>query len=154
VSPKTSPASPLFPFRHGGSLTRDGIERRLAKHVATAQRTCPTLGSKRVSMHALRHTAAMTLLNAGIDNPRSRSGSATSRSAPPTSTCTPTQRTLDRVTPANGHPGRYRAPDTLLAFLERPLPAHAAAPRRSERAIGIRRHARVSSLRASAALRG
>jgi hypothetical protein len=28
------------------------------------------------------------------------------------------QRTLDRITPPNGHPGRYRAPDTLLAFLE------------------------------------
>jgi integrase len=28
------------------------------------------------------------------------------------------QRTLDRITPPNGRPGRYRAPDTLLAFLE------------------------------------
>ena len=28
------------------------------------------------------------------------------------------QRTLDRMTPPEGHPGRYRAPDTLLAFLE------------------------------------
>ena len=28
------------------------------------------------------------------------------------------QRSLDRITPPTGHPGRYRAPDTLLAFLE------------------------------------
>ena len=61
------PASPLFPSSHGGPLTRDGIERRLARHIATAQRTRPTLGSRRVSMHVLRHTAAMTLLNAGVD---------------------------------------------------------------------------------------
>ena len=28
------------------------------------------------------------------------------------------QRTLDRITPPEGRPRRYRAPDTLLAFLE------------------------------------
>lgn len=28
------------------------------------------------------------------------------------------QHTLDRITPPDGRPGRYRAPDTLLAFLE------------------------------------
>jgi hypothetical protein len=28
------------------------------------------------------------------------------------------QRTLDRITPPIGHPGRYRAPHTRLAFLE------------------------------------
>jgi integrase/recombinase XerD len=49
------PQSPLFPSRDGGSLTRDAIERRLAKHVASAQRTCPTMRSKRVTMHVLRH---------------------------------------------------------------------------------------------------
>ncbi len=61
------PTSPLFPSRHGGPLTRDGIERRLAKHVTTAGSGCPTLRTKRVSMHVLRHTAAMALLNAGVD---------------------------------------------------------------------------------------
>ncbi len=61
------PESPLFPSRDGGRLTRDAIERRLAKHVATARRTCPTLRAKRITMHVLRHTAAMALLGAGID---------------------------------------------------------------------------------------
>jgi integrase/recombinase XerD len=28
------------------------------------------------------------------------------------------QRALDRATPPNGRPGRYRPPDKLLAFLE------------------------------------
>jgi integrase/recombinase XerD len=32
--------APLFPARHGGPLTRDAIERRLAKHLATARRRC------------------------------------------------------------------------------------------------------------------
>ena len=46
---------PLFPSRDGGPLTRDAIERRLAKHIATAQRKCPTLRTKRVTTHVLRH---------------------------------------------------------------------------------------------------
>jgi integrase len=49
------PKDPLFPTRSGGTPTRDAIERRLAKHLQTAQRQCPTLQSKRVSMHTLRH---------------------------------------------------------------------------------------------------
>jgi integrase/recombinase XerD len=61
------PAEPLFPSRDDGPLTRDAIERRLAKHVAAAQRNCQTLRTKRVTMHVFRHTAAMMLLTAGID---------------------------------------------------------------------------------------
>jgi len=116
------PGSPPFPSRHGGPLTRDGIERRLAKHVATAQRRCPTLRSKRVSMHTLRHTAAMTLLNAGIDTSTIALwlGHEQERTTHVYlhADLALKQRTLDRITPPNGHPGRYRAPDTLLAFLE------------------------------------
>jgi integrase/recombinase XerD len=116
------PASPLFPSRHGGPLTRDGIERRLAKHVATAQRNCPTLRSKRVSMHVLRDTTAMTLLSAGIDTSTIALwlGHEQERTTHVYlhADLALKQRTLDRITPANGHPGRYRAPDTLLAFLE------------------------------------
>ncbi len=49
------PTDPLFPSRDGGPLTRDAIERRLAKHIAAAQNNCPTLRAKRVTMHVLRH---------------------------------------------------------------------------------------------------
>jgi site-specific recombinase XerD len=116
------PASPLFPSSHGGPLTRDGIERRLARHIATAQRTRPTLGSKRVSMHVLRHTAAMTLLNAGVDTSTIALwlGHEQERTTHVYlhADLALKQRTLDRITPPNGHPGRYRAPDALLAFLE------------------------------------
>jgi integrase/recombinase XerD len=116
------PESPLFPSSHGGPLTRDGIERRLARHLATARRGCPTLGSKRVSMHSLRHTAAMTLLSAGIDTSTIALwlGHEQERTTHVYlhADLALKQRTLDRITPLNGHPGRYRAPDTLLAFLE------------------------------------
>jgi integrase/recombinase XerD len=113
---------PLFPSRHGGSLTRDGTERRLAKHVATAQRGCPTLRSKRVSMKGRRHTAAMALLSAGIDTSTIalRLGHEQERTTHIYlhADLALKHRTLDRITPPNGRPGRYRAPDTLLAFLK------------------------------------
>jgi len=55
------------PTHTGGPLSRDAVERRLAKHIQTARRTCPTLQTKRVTMHTLRHTSAVLLLTAGID---------------------------------------------------------------------------------------
>ena len=116
------PQSPLFPSRDGGPLTRDAIERRLAKHVAAAQRGCPTLRSKRVTMHVLRHTAAMTLLSAGIDTSTIALwlGHEQERTTHVYlhADLALKQRTLDRITPPSGHPGRYRAPDSIIAFLD------------------------------------
>ena len=119
---KGQPGDALFPSRDGGPLTRDAIERRLAKHVATAQRTCPTLGSKHVTMHVLRHTAAMMLLSAGIDTTTialwlGHEQERTTRVYLHADLGLK-QRVLDRATPPNGRPGRYRAPDSLLKFLD------------------------------------
>src|SRR5215510_2021100 len=57
----------LFPSTRGGPLSADGVQHLLARHVAQASATCTTLGKKRVSPHVLRHTAAMELLQAGVD---------------------------------------------------------------------------------------
>jgi integrase/recombinase XerD len=62
-----APTEPLFPNRRGGRLATDGVAYILAKHAITAGRSCPSLITKRVSPHVLRHTAAMTLLHAGVD---------------------------------------------------------------------------------------
>ena len=116
------PADPLFPTRTGRPLTRDAIERRLAKHVNSAQPRCPTLCTKRVSMHVLRHTAAMMLLTAGVDTSTIALwlGHEQERTTHIYlhADLAIKQRALDRVTPPNGRPGRYRPPDRLLAFLE------------------------------------
>ena len=58
---------PLFPGRTGQRLSRDAIEHRIAKHTLTATRECPSLRTKRVTAHVMRHTTAMRLLHAGID---------------------------------------------------------------------------------------
>jgi integrase/recombinase XerD len=61
------PAGPLFPTQPGGRLSRDAVERLVAKHAATAADACPSVKDKHVTPHTLRHTAAMTLLKAGVD---------------------------------------------------------------------------------------
>jgi len=60
-------AEPVFPSIRGGPLSRDGVERIVARHTATARKVCPSLRKKRVSPHVLRHTAAMELLRSGVD---------------------------------------------------------------------------------------
>jgi len=63
----TRPGEALFPGPSGQNLSRDALERRLSKHLDTAAITCPSLRSKHVTMHTLRHTTAMRLLHAGVD---------------------------------------------------------------------------------------
>lgn len=57
----------LFPSATGSRLTIHGVQYLLNKHRRTASRTCPSLTHKRVTVHRLRHTAAMDLLQAGVD---------------------------------------------------------------------------------------
>ena len=57
----------LFPNAQGGRLSADAVQRLLANYQRTACHACPSLKKKRVTPHVLRHTLAMTLLQAGID---------------------------------------------------------------------------------------
>ena len=57
----------LFPNARGGRLSADGVQYLLAKQVAVASQRCPSLSLKNVTPHVLRHTAAMELLQAGVD---------------------------------------------------------------------------------------
>lgn len=116
------PEAPLFPTRSGRSLSRDGLERRLAKHAENAGRSRPSLRGKRVTPHVLRHTAAMRLLRAGVDT----SVIALWLGHEQVETTQVylhadlaiKERALERTTPSEAKPGRYRPPDAVLAFLE------------------------------------
>ncbi len=48
-------------------MTRAGFEYVLRKHVTVAAAQCPSLTTKHVSPHVLRHTAAMVVLQATGD---------------------------------------------------------------------------------------
>ena len=64
---QVSASDPLFPNARGGLLSRDGVHYILTKYVALARKICPSLKTKRVSPHVLRHSTAMTLRAAGVD---------------------------------------------------------------------------------------
>jgi integrase/recombinase XerD len=62
------PTDPLFPSSRGDrALSSDALQRLVARHAKSAQRSCPSLLNKTVTPHTLRHAAAMTLLHRGVD---------------------------------------------------------------------------------------
>ncbi len=61
------PDAPLFLNAHGGRLGRFGVVTVVKRHVTAAIRLQPSLAAKRVSPHTLRHTAAMHLLQSGVE---------------------------------------------------------------------------------------
>jgi integrase/recombinase XerD len=116
------PASALFPNRNGQHLTRGGIWRLVTKHATTATNRCPPLTDKNITPHALRHTAAMTLLHAGVDTSVIAlwlgHESIESTNVYLHADMALKERALARTTPADTTPGRYHAPDDLLTFLD------------------------------------
>jgi integrase/recombinase XerD len=50
-----APGGPLFPTQPGGRLSRDAVERLVAKHAATAEDACPSVKEENVTPHTLRH---------------------------------------------------------------------------------------------------
>lgn len=116
------PTDSLFPTRTGKPLSRDAIERRIALHVTTAAATCPTLAKKNVTAHVLRHTAAMRLLEAGID-PTVIALWLGHEHVDTTAIYLHAhlgikEQALAKAQMPNARPGRYRPSDALLTFLE------------------------------------
>lgn len=103
-----TPTDPVFPTRTGRSLSRDAIERRPTRHHATAARMSPSLNGKHITAHALRHTVAVRLLEAGVDTTAIYLHAHLDIK----------EKALARIAPARTEPGRYHPPDALLAFLE------------------------------------
>jgi integrase/recombinase XerD len=61
------PVEPVFLNRYGKSITRFGIHTLIERYALRAREQAPSLASKRVSPHLIRHTTATHLLRAGVD---------------------------------------------------------------------------------------
>jgi integrase/recombinase XerD len=113
----------LFPTRTRTPMSRDAVATRLRQHATTASTTCPTLTSKKITPHVLRHTAAMRLLAAGIDTTVIAlwlgHESIETTQIYLHADMSMKERAMDRTTPTGAQPGRYKpANDTLLTFLQ------------------------------------
>jgi integrase len=117
------PGSPLFPTRRGTPMSQDAIEDCVKRHATTAAATCPSLTSKNVTPHVLRHSCAVRMLRSGIDIAVIAlwMGHESTRTTMIylKADLELKQRALDRTVPVDGEPGRYRPPDDIIDFLDR-----------------------------------
>ena len=116
------PRDPVFPGPGGQRLNRDTVRKLVVKHARSAAADCPSLAAKKIGVHTLRHTCAMTLLRSGVDLATIALwlGHEDLRTVQIYlhADLELKERALARTTPPDTTPGRYRPPDPLLAFLE------------------------------------
>jgi site-specific recombinase XerD len=117
-----APSDAVFSTTTGRPLSTDAVARLLSKHVAIAARRCPSLTTKTITPHTLRHTCAMNLLQAGVD-PASIGlwlGHATSKSTDIYlhADLAMKEQALALTAPTATTAPRYRPSDRLLEFLE------------------------------------
>lgn len=111
----------LFPSAKGTRLTVHGVQYLLNKHRLTASNVCPSLKHKRVTVHRLRHTMAMDLLQAGVD--RSVIALWLGHESVETTqiyleaTLAMKEQALAKTTPPLARAARYHPGDQLLEFL-------------------------------------
>jgi site-specific recombinase XerD len=111
----------LFPNAKGERLSVHGVQYLLSKHSASAATTCPSLKGKRVTVHLLRHTMALDLLQAGVDRAVIAlwlgHESVETTQIYLEATLAMKEQALAKTSPPYGAPGRYRPGDRLLNFL-------------------------------------
>jgi integrase/recombinase XerD len=110
-----------FPNARGQPLSRDGVDYLLRRAVSSAAQSCPSLKTKRVSPHVLRHTTAMHLLQAGVDVAvialwLGHESIETTHVYVEADLATK-ERALEKLEPVDTRFARYRADDALLDFL-------------------------------------
>lgn len=112
----------LFVNAQGGAMTRSGFEYILHKHVATASQQCPSLANKRVSPHVLRHTCALTVLQATKDLRKVSLwlGHAHLQTTETYTRVDPSVKleALESIVPPKLRSGRFKATDQLIALLK------------------------------------
>lgn len=116
------PGDIVFPGPSGQRLSRDAVERRVRLYHGRAGADCPSLAAKHVTVHTLRHTAAMRLLLAGVDVTVIAlwlgHESLTSTQAYIHADMRQKQEAIEKTAPPGTRQKSYQPPDPLLEFLE------------------------------------
>jgi site-specific recombinase XerD len=111
----------VFPSIRGGRLSADAVERLLKKHIAVASEACPSLKQKNITFHCLRHTTAMDLLHAGVEQTVIAlwlgHESIETTQIYLDADLALKEKILARTIPFDSKPGKFRPDDKLLAFL-------------------------------------
>jgi len=111
----------LFPNIKGERLSVHGVKYMLNKHAAIAAKACPSLEEKRVTVHLLRHTMALEMLQAGVDRAVIAlwlgHESVETTQMYLEATLAMKEQALAKTKPPQGSPARFRADDRLLSFL-------------------------------------
>jgi len=111
----------VFPSTRGGRLSADAVARLLKKHIAVASDACPSLKQKNITFHCLRHTTAMDLLHAGVEQTVIAlwlgHESIETTQVYLDADLALKERILARTIPFDSKPGKYRPDNKLLAFL-------------------------------------
>jgi len=112
----------LFVNARGEPMTRSGFEYILRKHARTAVKSSPSLSTKRVSPHVLRHTCALTVLQATKDLRKVSLwlGHANMQTTEIYTRADPSIKleALESVVPPKLRSGRFKATDELIASLQ------------------------------------
>lgn len=115
-------SDPIFPSQRGGALSRDSIAHIVHKHITAAAQHCPSLQHKRVSPHVLRHSAAMDLLQHGVDSAVIAlwlgHESVETTQIYFHADLQLKEKALEKTSPMNVPIGRYQPDDALLVFLD------------------------------------
>ena len=116
------PEDPLFPSSRGGKISTDAVGRLVTKHARAASSRCPSIGEKTITPHVLRHSAAMSLREQGVDLSVIAlwlgHESVETTQIYLHADIRLKQRALARTAPIEGDPGRYQPGDALMAYLE------------------------------------
>ncbi len=122
TEPTRGGSDAVFPSARGAHLSAGGVQYLLAKHVAVAQQDCPSLRDKPVSPHVLRHTAAMELLQAGVDRATIAlwlgHESVETTQIYLDANLAIKEQALAKTLPLHAKAGRYQPSDKLLEFLK------------------------------------
>ncbi len=112
----------LFLNARSEPMTRSGFEYILRKHIRTAEKRCPSLSTKRVSPHVLRHTCALTVLQATKDLRKVALwlGHANMQTTEMYTRADPSVKleALESVVAPKLRSGRFKATDKLIASLQ------------------------------------